>query len=84
MYERDGGLCIFCGMPGDPVAHVIARSHSGMGIEQNIVTACPECHRRMDNSIHRKRYVDIAIDYLKRFYPDWTKERVIYSKWRGI
>lgn len=84
VYERDHGLCIFCKMPGLPEAHVISRSHSGRGIEQNIVTACRKCHNRMDNSSYRKEYQEYAIEYLKQFYPDWKKEDVIYSKWGGI
>lgn len=32
VYERDEGLCIFCGKPGNPVAHVISRAHGGLGV----------------------------------------------------
>ena len=32
VYERDEGLCIFCGKPGSPVAHVISRAHGGLGV----------------------------------------------------
>lgn len=82
VYERDNGCCIFCGRPGRPEAHVISRAHSGEGIPENIVTVCRECHDMMDNSVYRKQYVDFAIGYLKNFYPDWSKEKVTYSKWK--
>lgn len=81
VYERDKGRCIFCGQPGLPEAHVISRSHSGKGIEQNIVTVCRRHHDKMDNSPERKEYVEEAIEYLKTFYPDWKKEDMIYDKW---
>lgn len=51
-----------------------------MGIPENIVTACPECHRRMDNTPDRNRYINRAIEYLKGFYPDWSREKVTYKK----
>lgn len=84
VYERDSGLCIFCKMPGLPEGHVISRSHGGKGTVDNIVTVCRKCHDRMDNSIQRKRYQGYAIDYLKKFYPDWTREGATYSKWANI
>jgi 5-methylcytosine-specific restriction endonuclease McrA len=80
VYERDGGLCIFCGRPGLPNAHVVARSHGGLGVPENIITACPECHRRMDNTPDRNRYINRAIEYLKGFYTDWSREKVTYKK----
>lgn len=81
VYERDKGLCIFCGRPGLPEGHVISRAHSGRGIEQNIITVCRTCHDRMDNSNYRDLYQEQAVKYLKRFYPKWSKEKVTYSKW---
>lgn len=81
VYERDGGLCIFCHRPGDPVAHVIARSHGGLGIEQNIVTACAGCHTRLDNSTDRQTMLEIAKRYLRAKYEDWKEEECIYKKW---
>ena len=54
VFERDNGQCILCGAPGLPEAHFIPRSKGGLGIEQNIVTLCRECHRRFDQSDDRK------------------------------
>ena len=81
VYERDKGRCIFCGAPGLPEAHVVPRSHGGLGIEQNIVTACRPCHDKMDNSTDRQQMLQVAADYLKRFYPDWSQQSLIYDKW---
>lgn len=79
--ERDGGCCIFCGCAGFSNAHFISRSKGGLGIEENIVTACLPCHLAMDNSDKRKEYLDKAENYLKSKYPDWNKERLVYDKW---
>ena len=44
VHDRDGGLCILCGRPGDPVAHYISRAQGGLGIAENVVTLCGGCH----------------------------------------
>lgn len=91
VHRRDKGRCVLCGVPGDPVAHVIRRSHGGMGSERNIVTLCPDCHRAYDEGTGLDRFGrgttresigDYLTAYLKRFYPNWTPESVTYKKWR--
>ena len=81
VWARDNGRCIFCGSPfAMPNAHVIPRSKGGLGVEKNIVTACMECHHRMDQSKERKNYLRIAKDYLEEIYEDWNEEELIYRK----
>lgn len=81
VYERDKGRCIYCGAPGLPEAHYIPRSHGGLGIEQNIVTACRPCHDKMDNSTDRQQMLQVAADHLNRLYPDWNEQSLVYDKW---
>ena len=81
VYKRDKGLCIFCGAPGLPEAHYIPRSHGGLGIPENIVTACRLCHDKMDNSTERKKMLQQAAEHLESFYPDWNEKDLIYNKW---
>ena len=82
VWQRDKGCCIICGNPhAAPNAHYIPRSHGGLGIEQNIVTLCAECHRSFDQSGQRKLIGSQIEEYLKGFYPDWDKEKLIYRKW---
>lgn len=78
--ERDGHCCIFCCRRGKGEAHVISRAHGGLGIEQNLVTACRECHHALDNSLSRPVMLEIAKQHLKAFYPDWSADAVIYKK----
>ncbi len=80
VYERDKGRCILCGRPGVPNAHFIARSQSGLGIEQNVVTLCPDCHADYDQSPLRKEYREMIRAYLRRQYPDWDESKLIYRK----
>ena len=80
VYERDGGCCVLCGRPGNPEAHYISRAHSGLGIEQNIVTLCRECHNRYDQTIERQAIRAVLADYLRSQYPDWDEAKLIYKK----
>ena len=82
VYKRDNGRCIFCGAPGLPEAHVVPRSHGGLGIPQNIVTACRPCHDKMDNSVQRQQMLHEAADHLKMFYPAWNEKDLVYDKWQ--
>lgn len=83
VYNRDGGRCIFCGRSGDPVSHVVRRSLGGMGIEENIVTACSKCHKEFDEGKNSEKMYCKAVSYLKGFYPNWSRENMIYKKWRN-
>lgn len=78
--ERDGGMCIWCGRPGDPVAHYISRAQGGLGIEQNILTLCPECHRRYDQSHRRGEMRAVFRQYLMEHYPGWDENELIYRR----
>ena len=80
VYARDEGLCILCGRPGLPNAHYVARAQGGLGMEENIITACPVCHQRLDNSTDRKRMKLIAAEYLREKYPGWDERNLVYRK----
>ena len=80
VYERDGGCCVFCGKAGISNAHFIARSQSGLGIEENILTLCPECHRQYDQTPRRQEMRNFFKGYLRNIYPDWSEEKLIYKK----
>lgn len=81
--ERDGGKCVLCGRNnGQPNAHFIPRSAGGLGIEENILTLCPQCHADYDNSARRKEIREELREYLKSKYSEWNEENLIYKKWR--
>lgn len=82
VWERDEHLCVVCGRNYDvmPNAHYIRRSQGGLGIPQNVVTLCQECHRKFDFE-HDEAIKDKIVDYLISCYPDWEESRLYYKKW---
>lgn len=83
VYERDGGCCVLCGRPGDPVAHYRARSQGGLGIEENILTLCHACHLKYDQSDCRAVLRDELRRYLQYCYPEWDENKLSYQKYGG-
>lgn len=82
VFKRDGYCCILCGSPqGQPNAHYIPRSQGGLGIEENIITLCPDCHREYDQSDKRSIYGERIRQYLIRQYPEWNAKKLKYKKW---
>jgi len=88
VWERDNHRCIFCNIPVDVFnanAHFIPRSAGGLGIPENIFTACEKCHREQDNGLNTKEYDKIAEQHLKSIYGGrWNKEKLIYRKRRKL
>lgn len=81
VWERDGGCCVYCGSPdAAPVAHYIARSHGGLGIEENILTLCQNCHRQYDQSTKREEMRSFFRTYLQSKYPEWEESKLIYRR----
>lgn len=77
--ERDEA-CIWCGRQGQPNAHFIARSQGGLGIEENILTLCFDCHRRYDQTDERAKMREYFKNYLQEQYPGWDKTKLYYKK----
>ena len=87
VWERDRHQCIFChkNVPVEcACCHEIRRSQGGMGIEQNIVTACPDCHRRYDSGYEYTRMYNYTEKYLRKFYVDLDIEKLKYNKWEEL
>lgn len=82
--ERDSfdghPCCLWCGSPrGQPNAHFIPRGKLGMGIEENILTLCWDCHMRFDyhDDGKMKQYFK---EYLQSKYPAWDESKLVYRK----
>ena len=88
VWERDLHKCIFCGQVvsiHNANAHFIPRSAGGLGIEENIFTACDCCHHEQDNGLNTEKYDIKAEKYLKKIYGDtWNKEKLIYKKFKQL
>lgn len=79
--------CVYCGKPApteNPLAfsnaHYISRGQGGLGIEQNILTLCWECHLRYDQSEYREEMRAFFREYLSSTYPNWNEEKLIYTR----
>jgi len=84
VWLRDNKSCIFCKryVPKTYAnAHYIKRSHGGLGIPKNVVTACPQCHYEEDHGQHTKEYEKKMKEYLQSKYEDWNEEELIYKKY---
>lgn len=86
VWERDKGRCVICGNTYNvmPNAHYVRRSKGGMGIEQNIFTACTDltenkCHSNFDRFGIGKEKV---ITHFKKNYENWNEEDLKYKKKR--
>lgn len=83
--ERDKECCIFCGKVVGmecASAHIVPRSDLGLGIEQNIITACPRCHRKLDQSLSREVMLEVARNYIASIYGYWREYR--YDKYKYL
>lgn len=85
VWERDKHCCIFCGKPIDvnqANAHYIKRSQGGLGIAQNIFSACCECHWQEDFGQNQDKYRERVRRYLSSKYENWNEKNLYYDKWR--
>lgn len=79
--------CIYCGRPAptdNPTAfscaHYISRAQGGLGIPENILTLCPDCHREYDATDRRNELRRLFRYYLERYYAVWSEEMLTYKK----
>jgi 5-methylcytosine-specific restriction endonuclease McrA len=81
VWERDRHKCVLCGTnQAMPNAHYIPRSQGGLGVEQNIVTLCLDCHRRLDQTTERQTLLEYVKSYLDIFYPGFSDDDRKYRR----
>jgi 5-methylcytosine-specific restriction endonuclease McrA len=84
VWKRDNESCIHCGRHVTVFcanSHYIKRSQGGLGIPQNITTACPYCHNKGEFSKDAEKLKEEQRQYLSRYYGDsWKEEKLIYKK----
>lgn len=85
VWERDHRQCILCGRPVSheyACCHFIKRSAGGLGIPQNIFTACSDCHAEQDNGLKSKELTNLVKGYLRSIYgKSWSIDKLIYKKY---
>lgn len=84
VWERDNHQCIFCQRWVSVEcanAHFIKRSQGGLGVPENVFTACYKCHWKEDFSCEQLTYREVAENYLRNYYgSSWNKENLVYKK----
>ncbi len=80
VYERDR-WCVLCGNPHNlQCAHFISRGSGGLGIPQNLVMLCVNCHIKYDQTSARDEIRKEIKNYLSRYYEINEKELKYASK----
>ncbi len=83
---EDWPCCVFCGRPSPDGgiewsnAHYISRAQGGLGIEENILTLCPDCHRAYDQTTEREEMRAYFREYLMDHYPEWDEQKLVYRR----
>lgn len=83
VWERDNHRCIYCHKWVDVYyanSHFIKRGQLGKGIEENVVTACQNCHYLYDFGTNSEEIINYTRNYLKSKYSGWNEEKLIYKK----
>lgn len=91
VWERDQGRCVICGNNYNvmPNSHFIRRSQGGLGIEQNVFTACTnftpnKCHTRWDQYKCTPEEIQRVKNHFKSHYENWNEKDLIYDKFSRI
>lgn len=78
--------CVLCGTPapsgnttGFSNAHYISRAQGGLGVEENILTLCPRCHRGYDGD-DKEHLKPVLRRYLRECYQNWDEENLVYKR----
>ena len=70
-----------CSIP--EIMHIVPRSASGLGVEENGVLGCRYHHTLMDNGNKglRPEMIGMLEDYMRSLYPGWSRSDVTYKKY---
>ena len=78
--ERDANKCIICKTPHNlTIAHYVNRGKGGLGVVENLVTLCLNCHFKTDQTISRKKYLEFIKVYLIWKHEGWSEEKLKYG-----
>jgi hypothetical protein len=59
----------------------VGRAQGGLGIPENLVTLCKNCHMEYDNGDYREIHGKSIHDYLKSWYPKHDETKLTYDKY---
>ena len=64
IFERDDGLCVYCGAPAQEIDHVVPKAMGGRAWRKNGVCSCRKCNKR--KASHLDEYLTRGIFWLMR------------------
>lgn len=81
VHDRDSYRCVYCGRTDKMIelAHYINRALGGLGVPQNLISLCVDCHREYDGT-GRHEMRGFLKKYLQTIYRDWDESKLIYRK----
>jgi len=84
VYGRDSWdgypCCCTCGKSGrHDLAHYVPKAQGGLGIPENLINCCRDCHERLDHSGDRQELLGRVREYLQGKYEDWDESELTYS-----
>ncbi len=79
VYERDGGICQYCGKQGANIHHILFGGTGRKRIHtvENLITLCGECHR----GVHSNRGMrEFTYEWSRQKYGD-VIDKLLAEKW---
>ena len=80
VWQRDSGICIYCGNPAQVLDHVIRWADNGSGISSNLVCSCQKCNiykgkhprglKQLTRAIFWLMTHDEDVSWMDKFYPE--------------
>ena len=64
IFERDGGICVYCGIDASEIDHVIPVKDGGKSIKGNLVSVCRRCNRLKAHNLTDIKWFTMAIFWL--------------------
>jgi hypothetical protein len=61
---------------------ILKEVNGGMGIPENTVTHCPDCHYQFDFGKNSEWYKQKTKEYLQNYYGEtWNEKDLVYKKY---
>ena len=81
IWERDQGICVYCGRNGAEIDHVVPRREGGPSTRANLVLACRSCNRHKWSTLDTKM-ITMAFFWLLEHGEklDWLEDSLEYLK----
>jgi len=80
IFQRDGGICIYCGAEAVEIDHVIPVRDEGKSIKGNLVCICRKCNRLKAWHLDDPQWLTRAIFWLLQKGEDTNWMDKIYDK----